>query len=169
MNFNFFYQEEFAETGSWRNTKIWLVSAINLFCFLKPDPQKRDPFEIIIENSEFCLGWDSILKRDAFTLIFIVLYKLENKIKRMFIIWKKKSQTFSKFIDFLRQGWWEYVVLKQTGSLALKISSIVNSWVFLAILTLFEKIILLCQVRICVREPSWHFPLKPSVNFPLKY
>lgn len=54
----------------------------------------------------------------------------------------------------------EYVDLKQTGPLALKISSIVNSWDFLAILTLFEKIILLCQVRACVREPSVNFPLK---------
>lgn len=96
----FFYQEEFAETGSWRNTKFWLVSAINLFCFLKPDPQKRGPLEIIIENSEFWLGWDSILKRDAFTLIFIVLYKLENKIKRIFIIWKKNLRHSPSLLIF---------------------------------------------------------------------
>ena len=84
---------------------------------------------------------------------------------------EKKSQRFSKFVNFfvvvvlfllsrVKGRWMEYADLKQTGPLALKISSIVNSWDFLAILTLFEKIILLCQVRAYVREPSVNFPLK---------
>lgn len=49
--------------GSPRNTKLLLVSAINLFCFLKPDPQERDALGNITENREFCWGWDHILKR----------------------------------------------------------------------------------------------------------
>lgn len=60
--FNSLTERTFWKLGSRRNTEFWLVSAINWFCFLKPDPQERDVVRIIIENREFWWGWDDVLR-----------------------------------------------------------------------------------------------------------